>query len=93
MVIVPRYPIRSGDNIEMITPGDVQVKQEVKLQALREEDKVILPPVKAQPPPTMQQILRQAPPRAQSREIAGEPKRWRAPKSSFNDLRRPPGGG
>jgi hypothetical protein len=69
MVKVARYPIRSGDNIEMITAGDVQVKQEVKLQALREEDKVILPPVKAQPPPTMQQILRQAPPRAQSREV------------------------
>jgi hypothetical protein len=69
MVIVPRMPIRSGDKIEMITAGDVQVKQEVKLQALREEDKVILPPVKAQPPPTMQQVLSQAPPSAHSREI------------------------
>jgi hypothetical protein len=69
MVTVPRGPIRSGDEIVMITAGDVQIRQEVKLQALREEDKVILPPVKAQAPPTMQQVLNQAPPRAHSREI------------------------
>jgi hypothetical protein len=69
MIKIPRRPIRSVDEIEMITAGDVQVKQEIKLQALREEDKVIPPPVKAQAPPTMQQILNQAQPRAHSREI------------------------
>jgi hypothetical protein len=69
MVTIPRRPIRSGDEIVMITAGDIQIKQEAKLQALREEDKVILPPVKPRPPPTMQQVLNQSAPRAHSREI------------------------
>jgi hypothetical protein len=69
MVTVPRRPVRTGDEIMMITAGEVQVKQGIKLQALREEDRMPRIPVTPKAPPTMQQVLNQAPPRAHSREI------------------------
>jgi hypothetical protein len=69
MVSVPRRPIHTGDEIVMITAGEVQIKQEVKLQALREEDKMPPVPMTLKAPRTMQQVLNQAPPRAHSREI------------------------
>jgi hypothetical protein len=59
----------TGDEIMMITAGEVQVKQGIKLQALREEDRMPPAPTTSKAPPTMQQVLNQAPPRAHSREI------------------------
>jgi hypothetical protein len=69
MVSVPHRPIRTGDEIQMITAGDAQIKQEIQLQALREEDKMPPAPAVAKARPTMRQVLNQAPPRAHSREI------------------------
>jgi hypothetical protein len=40
MVSVPHRPIRTGDEIVMITAGDAQIKQKIQLQAWREEDKM-----------------------------------------------------
>jgi hypothetical protein len=68
-VSVPHQPIRNGDTIQIITASDAQIKQEVKLQALREDDKVLPPAPTPSVPPTMQQLRNQAPPRAHSREI------------------------
>jgi predicted RNA-binding protein YlxR (DUF448 family) len=69
MVTVPRRLIRTGDEIMMVTAGEVQVKQRIKLQALREEDRMPRTPTASKAPPTMEQVLNQAPPRAHSREI------------------------
>jgi hypothetical protein len=66
---VQHRPIRTGDAILMITAGDAQVKQEIQLQTLREEDKMPPVPTTSKAPPTMRKILNQAPPRAHSREI------------------------
>jgi hypothetical protein len=68
-VSIPHRPIRTGDEILMITAGDAQIKQEIQFQALREEDKMPPGPVKPSMPQTMRQVLNQAPPRAHSREI------------------------
>jgi hypothetical protein len=68
-VSVPHHPIRTGDEIMMITAGDGQIRQEIQLQALREEDKMPPAPAASKAPPTMRQVLNQAPPRAHSREI------------------------
>jgi hypothetical protein len=68
-VSVSRRSIRNGDMIQIITAADAQIKQEVQLQALREEDKVLPPAPLPTVPPTMQQVPNQAPPRAHSREI------------------------
>jgi hypothetical protein len=43
-VSVPHRPIRTGDEIRMITANDAQIRQEIQLQALREEDKMPSPP-------------------------------------------------
>jgi hypothetical protein len=68
-VSVPHRPIRTGDEILMITASDAQIRQEIQLQALREEDKMPTAPPASKAPPTMRQVLNQAPPRAHSREI------------------------
>jgi hypothetical protein len=69
-VIVPHRPIRTGDELTLITLADARMAQEVKLEELREADKLIpKEPDATTAPPAMQQLPRQAPPRAQSREI------------------------
>jgi hypothetical protein len=66
---ISHRPIRTGDLIQIVTEADVQMKQEVRLQEFRDEDRMVSSPPKPSAPPTMQQVLHQAPPRAHSREI------------------------
>jgi hypothetical protein len=83
-VQVPRRPIRSGDELTMITKTDVLMAQQIQLQELREADKLIPKEVPTSAPgPTMQQVLRQAPHRAESREI---PIRWEMNEPSLQDF-------
>jgi ribonuclease HI len=49
------------------------MKQEIELQKLREEDKMPLPPPPSKAPPTLQQVLYQAPPYAHSCEVQARP--------------------
>jgi hypothetical protein len=65
----PHRPIRTGDMIQMITASDAQVRQEVQLHALREEDRMLPPSPTPSTPPTVQQVPNQAPPPAHSRAI------------------------
>jgi hypothetical protein len=67
-VIVPRYPIRDSDLLTLVLESDARKAHEFKLQELREADKYVPKPVTVSPP-TMQQTIAQAPPRAQSRDI------------------------
>jgi hypothetical protein len=80
---VPRLPIHTGDEIIMIMQTDVQMAQEIKLQELREADKLLPPTVQPRAPPTMPQVLRQAPPRAQSRDIIPP---WEMSKPTLKDF-------
>jgi hypothetical protein len=68
-IAVLHRPIRTGDEIQMVTASDAQIRQEIQLQAVREDDKMLPPPPTSKAPQTMRQGLSQVPPRAHFQEI------------------------
>jgi hypothetical protein len=84
-VSVPHRPIRTGDELQIITSSDARVRQEIELQKLREEDKTPLPPPPSKAPKTLQQVQHQAPPRAHSREVQTP---WVIAKPDLSDFAR-----
>jgi hypothetical protein len=83
-VHVPRRHIRTSHEFTMITRTYMIRPQKIQLLVLREADKFIpKAPIPTTTPPTTQQLFRQTPPPAQSRDITPP---WEVSKPSMRDF-------